>query len=83
MPTFTTPHRHIKYGLPNPLWWAEVVEGYWVVKTAEGTWRQLVCPTPEFIKTCQASYQGGMIHEITQAQADELTAGGYGSYVTT
>lgn len=82
MPKFETPFRVIKYGMDNPIWWADIHEGYWVCKTADGSWRNVVSPSPNFLRSCQVHYQGGVIHDISQEQADDLIAGGYGDYVT-
>jgi len=81
MAIFETPWRSYKYGMNNPIWWATVHEGYWVCKTEDGTWRNVVTPSQDFIRSCQRAYQGGMLHEISDEEAQDLIAGGYGDYV--
>jgi hypothetical protein len=82
MAIFETPYRVVKYGMDNPLWWADIHEGFWVCKTADGTWRNVVCPSQDFIRSCQVAYQGGLIHEISAEEAQDLIDGGYSDYVT-
>lgn len=81
MPKFVGPTVRIKYGHPNDLWFAGVTRGKTVVKVG-GTWRTVVSPSEDFLATCSVVLRGGYEHQIDQALADELTANGYGEYVS-
>lgn len=82
MATFTTPVRSYQYGQMSPLWWPYNHEGLWVCKTKTGEWRNVVCPSQQFLNDCEIAYQGGLVHSITDQQAQELTSAGYGEYVS-
>lgn len=47
-----------------------------------GVWHQGFIPTAEQVAASDRFYGGGRIHELTQAEVDDLTAGGYGAYIT-
>lgn len=47
-----------------------------------GVWYSQRAPTPEQWAAADRSYLGGHVHTVSQAEADDLTAGGYGAYLT-
>jgi hypothetical protein len=81
MPTFEGPTYEYKIGLPEELWFVGYPIGKTVVKSG-GTWRTLVAPDEDFLKTCTHVLRGGFKHEISQALATELTNAGYGDFIS-
>jgi hypothetical protein len=81
MPTFTGPTYEYKIGLPDELWFVGYPIGKTVVKT-NGTWKTLVAPDEDFLRTCEHVLRGGYVNEITPELATELTNAGYGDYIS-
>ena len=81
MPYFNSPTIRRKLGRPEDLWFTGVTVAKTVVKHS-GTWKTVVSPTEEFLATCSVVFRGGYRHAISQAQADELYAAGFGSQLS-
>jgi hypothetical protein len=52
--------------------------GLWVLKEA-GTWSSVESPDLNRLVAAQRVFEGGHLHEVTQAEADELIAAGFSS----
>jgi len=81
MPFFASPPLWRKAGRSSDLWWVSNPLGQTVVK-ADGQWRTVVSPSEDFLATCEVVLRGGYQHEISDALAADLTAAGYGDYIT-
>jgi hypothetical protein len=77
---FRGPTYQKKLGRRYELWWASETVGKTVVKK-NGAWTTIVVPQGDFLKTCDRVLRGGYEEKITDAEAIELTAAGYGDYV--
>lgn len=75
------PKLNVKRGRPNELWFTSIDVGQTVVKK-DGQWRTLMTPQSDFLATCDVVLRGGYTIEITDDLADELTAAGFGQYVS-
>lgn len=62
------------------LWWASIQVGKTVVKK-NGTWSTVLVPRGDFLESCDRVLRGGYEEPITNEEAAELTAAGYGDYV--
>jgi len=56
--------------------------GVAVWKTPEGEWRVSESVTVEDQRAAVVYYGGGHVHVISEEEADELTAAGFGAYIT-
>ena len=81
MPLFTSPTVRRQNNRGEELWFTGVTVAKTVVKK-DGAWRTMVSPTPEYLNTCDVVMRGGYVHNISQTLADELTAAGYGDYIS-
>lgn len=81
MPTFDSPKLWRKAGRSSELWFVSNPLGQTVVKVND-QWRTVVSPSEDFLATCQVVLRGGYNHDISPALAAELTAAGYGEYVS-
>lgn len=81
MPVFRGPVLLYKPGHPEPLWFITQHIGKTVVKK-DGSWRTVMTPQEDFLATCDVVLRGGMTHPISEALAAELTAAGYGDYIS-
>lgn len=81
MPKFNNPTYQYKIGRPHDLWFVGYPVAMTVVKY-EGEWQTVVAPQDDFIKLCDEVFYGGYDHKITPQMAAELTAAGYGEYIT-
>lgn len=80
MKIFRGPTYQRKLGRRYELWWATENIGKTVVKK-DGTWKTVTVPQGDFLNQCQRVLRGGFEEQITDAEAIELTAAGYGDYV--
>jgi hypothetical protein len=48
----------------------------------DGTWRTIMTPQGDFLATCDVVLRGGYDIEISNELATELTAAGYGEYIS-
>jgi hypothetical protein len=81
MPKFVGPVLIYKPGRPEDLWFVSTRIGKTVVKK-DGSWLEIVTPQGDFLATCDVVLRGGYTHTITSDLATELTAAGYGAYIT-
>jgi hypothetical protein len=77
---FRGPTMRIKLGLANDLWFVSYPWGKTVVKD-NGTWKTIVSPQDSTLASYQKVLRGGYDNPITDAEAAELTAAGYGDYI--
>lgn len=87
MPTFRPPAtRETLRTLPNQpdTFWARIrrpLVGSTVLKVGE-TYRTVDVPTQDEVAEATAVYQGGHIYEVSEEEAEALTAAGYGDGVS-
>lgn len=67
---------------PDTLWFPKKSVGVTVYKDAGGTWGAGQWLDDGFLSTCQRVYRGGYTYTIDATEVDELTAAGYGAYIT-
>lgn len=60
----------------------EIAYGQTVWRAADGTWHQQYAPTADQLAGALAVYPGGRVYHLTDQQLADLTAGGYGGYIT-
>lgn len=77
---FRGPTMKIKLGRQYDLWFVSYGWGKTVVKS-NGTWSTIVSPQDDTLKNYQRVLRGGYDNPITDAEASELTAAGYGDYI--
>lgn len=77
---FRGPTYRYKLGRPNDLWFVSYQKGKTVVKR-DGVWSTVITPQDSFLQSCQRYLRSGYEEPITEAEAAELTAAGYGDYV--
>jgi hypothetical protein len=77
---FRGPSMKIKLGMANDLWFVSYPWGKTVVKK-NGTWSTIVSPQDSYLQGCDKVLRGGYDNPITDAEAAELTAAGYGEYI--
>lgn len=56
--------------------------GITILKDADGVWRSVRYPAQTELESAQRFYLGGRRHVLTVDEAAELTAAGYGEYIT-
>ena len=64
------------------LWFPKQTTGVTVYKTAEGTWGAGQWLDDAFLATCERVYRGGYTYTLDSTEVSELTAAGYGTYIT-
>ena len=57
--------------------------GYGIVRDQFGAFTQVTDSDDDLIKLSTAFYAGGRTYTISDSQAADLTAAGYGTYITT
>ena len=57
--------------------------GYSVVRDAAGAFTQVIDADDDLVRTSTAFYFGGRTYSISDSQAADLTAAGYGAFITT
>jgi hypothetical protein len=77
---FRGPTMRIKLGMENDLWFVSYPWGKTVVKK-NGAWSTIVSPQDSTLKNYDRVLRGGYDNPITEAEATELTAAGYGDYI--
>ena len=77
---FRGPSYKYRPGREYDLWFVSYPIGKSVVKI-NGTWKKIVVPQDSDLATYQRVLRGGYDNVITDAEAAELTAAGYGDYV--
>ena len=80
MPIFRGPTYKYKPGREYDLWFVSYPIGKSVVNSG-GVWSTIVVPQDSNLSTYQRVLRGGYDHVITDAEASELTAAGYGDYI--
>lgn len=70
----------IKLGRGNDLWFVSYPWAKTVVKK-NGTWSTIVSPQDSSLATYDRVLRGGYENPITDEEAAELTAAGYGEYI--
>jgi len=79
---FRGPSMKIKLGMSNELWFVSYPWAKTVVKK-NGTWSTIVSPQDSTLSSYDRVLRGGYENPITDAEAAELTAAGYGEYIVT
>ena len=83
-PTWTSNESHPK-GRASHLFdrmkWCQV--GYGVIRDAAGGYTQCVDADDDDIKFSSAFYMGGRTYLLSDQEVTDLTAAGYGAYITT
>ncbi len=77
---FRGPTYRYKIGRPHELWFVSYPVGKTVIKN-NGTWQTVMVPKDSDLNTYQRVLRGGYDNVITDAEAAELTAAGYGDYI--
>jgi hypothetical protein len=77
---FRGPSMKIKLGRQYDLWFVAYNWGKTVVKS-NGTWSTIVSPQDSSLADYDKVLRGGYDNPITDAEAAELTAAGYGEYI--
>ncbi len=77
---FRGPAMTIKLGRGEDLWFVSYPWAKTVVKK-NGTWSTIVSPQDSSLKDYDRVLRGGYENPITEAEAAELTAAGYGDYI--
>ena len=77
---FRGPTMRIKLGRREDLWFVSYPWGKTVAKK-NGTWSTIVSPQDSTLQTYDRVLRGGYDTPITDAEATELTAAGYGDYI--
>jgi len=77
---FRGPTYKYRPGREYDLWFVSYPIGKSVVKTG-GVWKTIVVPQDSDLATYQRVLRGGYDNVITDAEAVELAAAGYGDYV--
>jgi len=72
----------IKLGMDNDLWFVSYPWAKTVVKK-NGIWSTIVSPQDSALSSYDKVLRGGYENPITEAEATELTAAGYGEYIVT
>lgn len=89
MPTFETaivttywqsPHPGWQYRGGNTLRYRIGIAA--TVLRVDGVWRNVYDPPEALVDAADRVYRGGRFHVISSAEAAELTAAGYGAYIT-
>jgi hypothetical protein len=81
MPIFVGPTLTSQPGRPEELWFVKQKIGKTVLKK-DGVWRTVMTPQEDYMATCEVVLRGGYVNHITNELATELTAAGYGDYIT-
>jgi hypothetical protein len=81
MPYFNGPTFNVKRGMDHPLWWTSIDQAKTLVKYG-GTWRTVLTPQGDFLKQCDVVLRGGYVIDISNELAAELTAAGYGEFIS-
>ena len=82
MATFSGPITTARRQPDGGLWFPKAATGVTVYKTAEGAWGAGRWLDDSFLATCLRVYRGGYTYTIDSTEVTELTAAGYGSYIT-
>ena len=77
---FRGPTYKYRPGREYDLWFVSYPIAKTVIKTG-GVWKTIVVPQDSDLKTYQRVLRGGYDNVITDAEASELTAAGYGDYI--
>ena len=77
---FRGPTYKYKPGREYDLWFVSYPIGKSVIKI-NGVWKTMVVPQDSDLATYDRVLRGGYDNVITDAEASELTAAGYGDYV--
>lgn len=77
---FRGPTYKYRPGREYDLWFVSYPIGKSVVKD-NGTWKTIVVPQDSDLATYDRVLRGGYDNVITNAEATELTAAGYGDYI--
>lgn len=66
----------------NELWFVNHRKGVTILKSQAGVWSQTVAPVDSEVQAAARAYRGGYTYEIDSTEVAELTAAGYGEYIT-
>ena len=66
----------------NELWFIKHLKGVTVLKSQSGVWSQTIAPIDSDLIAAARVYRGGYTYEIDATEVAELTAAGYGAYIT-
>lgn len=81
MATFSGPSYLQKHD--GELWFVSQAIGVTVIKKQDGTWYQTTTPVDSDLQAAARVYRGGYTYsDLSAAEVSELTAAGYGAYIT-
>lgn len=80
MPTFSGPS-YVERN-DNELWFIKNSKGITIVKRQDGTWYQTTTPVDSELQAAARVYRGGYTYDLSPQEVTELTAAGYGAYIT-
>jgi hypothetical protein len=66
----------------DELWFVSQSKGVTVVKRQDGSWYQTTTPIDSDLSAAARVYRGGYTYTINSTEVAELTAAGYGAYIT-
>lgn len=66
----------------DELWFVGQSVGVTVVKRQDGSWFETVSPVDSELQAAARVYRGGYTYPLSDADAAELTAAGYGAYIS-
>lgn len=64
------------------LWFIKQTRGVTVVKRQDGSWYETVSPIDSDLQAAARVYRGGYTYQLSGAEVAELTAAGYGAYIS-
>ena len=77
---FRGPTYRYRIGKPEDLWFVSYPIGKTVIKNG-GTWSTIMVPQNSDLANYDRVLRGGYDNVITDSEATELTAAGYGDYI--
>lgn len=66
----------------SELWFIKQTRGVTVVKRQDGSWYQTVSPIDSELQAAARVYRGGYTYELSAGEVADLTAAGYGAYIS-
>jgi len=66
----------------SELWFIKQTRGVTVVRRQDGSWYETVSPIDSELQAASRFYRGGYTYDLSAAEAADLTAAGYGAYIS-
>lgn len=82
MAKVTIPTNRIKAGSRHKLWWVSWPEASGSLVRREGVWSFVTSPTHVEVLTADRVLVGGFDNEVDEVTAAELTAAGFGGWLS-